>query len=296
MSNQFRQKKEDQHFRVTKSVELMSFLTEVLPGKNRNNIKTMLRENQILVNGISESQFNRPLAAGNEVTVKAYRGGEEKSLRGITILYKDNDLIAIDKHAGILSVPDKNGRQQTALGILIKHVKFENRSNVVYPIQRLERESSGVMLFARSEKIQGLFQKKWNDLVKDRVYLAVVEGEIENDEGTISSFIRDDSGYRVGSSQDRLKGDFAETSYRVIRRSRLFTMLEIRIKQGKRDQIRVHMAESGHPVIGDKKYGSDLNPSDRLGLHAWKLEVIHPLTGENIRIESPIPRKLSRLF
>jgi len=286
----------DIHLVVKEAGELMSFLIQALPKKNRNNIKTMLKERQVEVNGTAVTQFNHPLQAGQKIIIRHSRGSDEKSLRGITILHEDAELIAIDKHAGILSVPSKSSKHQNAQGILQRHVRLQGKRTGVFPLQRLERESSGVMLFACNENLQKQFLRKWDKLVQQRSYLVVVEGTVEAEKGEIRSYINESGGFKVSSSQNSEKGELAETSYKVLKRSALFSMLEVHVKGGKKDQIRVHMVELGHPVIGDLKYGSQTNPSDRLGLHAWKLTVQHPVTEDLISIEAPVPRKLSRLF
>lgn len=283
-------------FTVTENAELMKFLIASMPHKNRNNIKSMLSNKQVFVDGKVVKQFNHPLLPGQTVEVRWNRIPEEKKYRGITIVFEDKDLIVIDKHAGMLSIATDNKLEETAYNMLSKHVKSQGNDNKIFVVHRLDKDTSGLMMFAKSEQVQQILQKNWGDIVTERTYIAIVEGAPEKSEGIITSYLRESKALVVYSSQNPKDGDKAVTHYQMMRANRDFAMLKVNLETGKKNQVRVHMQDIGHPVIGDKKYGSHSNPIGRLGLHAWVLAFKHPINHEQMRFETAIPRKFLRLF
>jgi 23S rRNA pseudouridine1911/1915/1917 synthase len=284
--------------KVDRNEELMKFLLSTLKGKNRNNIKSLLTNQQVLVNGKTERQYNFSLKPGDEIIISGERhvGQELLSARGFSIVFEDEHLLVIDKHAGILSIATKGEREYTAYNFLSRHVKYQNPLNKIFIVHRLDRETSGLMVFAKNSKTQKLFQENWNQTITERTYIAIAEGIVENDEGTIKSYLHENKSLVVYSTQDPQGGKLAITNYKVIKRSDQFTMLEVRLDTGRKNQIRVHMQDIGHPLINDKKYGASTNPIGRLGLHAKVLGFIHPITKEPMRFQTAIPRKFMRLF
>ena len=275
---------------VTEPGELMAFLIAQLPGKNRNNIKSLLSNKQVLVDGRVYTQFNHPLQPGQTVTVAANRAPETSQYRGLTLLYDDQFLIVINKQAGLLSMASNKERDRTAYGILSEYVKKENPKNKVFIIHRLDRETSGVMMFARSEKVQRLMQEAWNDTTKERTYVALVEGVPEPPSGTISSYLHESKALIVYSSQNPESGRLSVTNYTVVKASSDYALLELELETGRKNQIRVHMQDIGHPIVGDSKYGATTNPIGRLGLHAEQLAFEHPITGERMQFDAPVPK------
>jgi len=283
-------------FTVGENAELMKFLIVSMPHKNRNNIKSMLANKQVFVDGKAIKQFNHPLLPGQEVEVRWNRIPEEKKYRGITIVFEDNDLIIIDKHAKMLSIATDNKLEETAYNMLSKHVKSQGNDSKIFVVHRLDKDTSGLMMFAKSEQVKQELQKNWSELVTERTYIAIVEGSPEKTEGTITSYLRESKALIVHSSQNPKDGTKAITNYQVMRVNKDFSMLKVSLETGKKNQVRVHMQDIGHPVIGDKKYGSRINPIGRLGLHAWVLAFKHPVNHELMRFETSIPRKFERLF
>jgi 23S rRNA pseudouridine1911/1915/1917 synthase len=288
--------KPDTVFKVEQESELMKFLLEKLPHKNKNNIKSLLTSDQIEVNGKLESQYNLRLKPGSQVKIKWERSPVTKSFRGFSIIFEDEHLIVIDKHAGILSVASEGERNYTAYSFLSKHVKRDNPANKIFIVHRLDRDTSGVMVFAKSMNVQHLMQENWRNVITERTYVAIAEGVIEENEGEISSYLHENAAMVVYSDQNPEGGKHAVTHFKVLKRSEEFTLLEIRLDTGRKNQIRVHMKEFGHPLIDDKKYGGTKNPINRLGLHSKVLGFIHPITQRPMRFETPIPRKFMRLF
>jgi len=281
---------------VTEETDLMKFLILKLPGKSRNNIKSLLANKQVFVEGKAIKQFNHPLTPGQQVDVRWNRIPEEKKYRGISIVYEDAHIVVIDKHAGVLSIATNRVKTQTAYNMLSRHVKSQNGGNKIFVVHRLDRETSGLMMFAKSEKVQQLLQSGWTDLIHERTYIALIQGIPDKNEGTISSYLHESKAMIVYSSQNPKDGTKAITHYKVIKTGKNFSLLEVKLETGKKNQVRVHMQDIGHPVVGDKKYGSNINPIGRLGLHARVLAFRHPLSHEDLRFETPIPRKFMRIL
>lgn len=282
-------------FAVTENSELMNFLLLKLSQKSRNNIKSLLANKQVLVDGKPIKQFNHPLSPGINVEVRWSRVPEEKIYQGITIIYEDRDIIVIDKEAGVLSIATNNQKSNTAYFMLSDHVKSKDKSNKIFVVHRLDRETSGLMMFAKSEKVQEILQKNWSDIVSERTYIAIVDGILEEPKGTITSYLHESKALIVYSSQNPEHGQLAVTHYELIKAGRDYSMLKVNLESGKKNQIRVHLKDIGHPVIGDKKYGSKTHPIGRLGLHAWVLAFRHPITTEQHTFKTEIPGKFLRL-
>jgi len=293
-------KKQDREvvMKVVSGEELMKFLLAEMKGKNRNNIKSLLSNKQVIVNGKVESQFNFMLKPGDEIKISNERlkQTEQMTARGFSIVYEDEHLIVIDKHAGILSIATKGEKNYTAYSFLSRHVKYQNPSNKIFVVHRLDRETSGLMVFARSAKVQKLLQENWNENILERTYIAITQGVVPEDEGTIQSYLHESKALMVYSTEDPDGGKLAITNFKVLKRSDQFTLLEVRLDTGRKNQIRVHMSDYGYPLINDKKYGATANPIGRLGLHARVLSFIHPITRQPLRFQTAIPRKFTRIF
>jgi 23S rRNA pseudouridine1911/1915/1917 synthase len=283
-------------FIVTDKDLLMDFLVKQLPHKSRNNIKSLLTHKQVFVDGKQVSQYNHPLAPGQKVEIGSSRVEPEQKFREYTIVYEDQHLIVIDKAAGLLSMATESEKRITAYSLLSRHVKKQDRANKIFIVHRLDRETSGLMLFARSEEIKNHLQESWNDTIIERTYIAVVEGRVERQEGTITSYLSEDKVYKMHSSPKEGAGQKAVTHYSVIRNSDAYTMLKVNLETGRKNQIRIHMQEMGHSIAGDKKYGAVSNPIKRLGLHAQQLSFIHPVSGKKLEFESKAPRSFLRVL
>ncbi len=289
-------KKSEVKLTVSEGTVLMKFLLEQIPYKNRDNFKTLLFDKQIKVDGEIVTWYNYPLTPGQEVTVGWEKTPPVKQYIGVKIMFEDQYLIVIEKNTGVLSIATEKEKVQTAYSILSRHVKVQNPSNRIFVVHRIDRETSGVMVFAKSEEIQLKLQENWNDTILERTYLAVVEGEIDRPKGTIVSYLRESIALIVYSSNKSTEGQKAITNYKVVQKNARFTLLEVNLETGRKNQIRVHMQLIGHSVIGDKKYGSTVNPISRLGLHAQVLSFTHPISKEPMRFETPIPKAFLKLF
>ena len=280
---------------VTEKTTLMPFLISSLPQKSRDNIKSLLRNRQVLVNGEPVSQFNHELQPGDTVVISTARHTGGLMARNMRLVYEDEHLIVIDKNAGLLSMASDNEKYLTAYNILSTYVKSQKPSNRIFIVHRLDRDTSGLMMFARSEKVQSLLQRDWKRNVTARTYVALVEGVVTEPEGVIKSYIYESKALVMHSTPDPKRGDLAVTRFRLMKSGKEYSLLEITLETGKKNQIRLHMQEIGHSIAGDRKYGALSSPIGRLGLHASVLAFIHPVTGREMRFESRVPAKFRRL-
>jgi 23S rRNA pseudouridine1911/1915/1917 synthase len=281
---------------VIKPVRLMEFLIEQLKGKSRTTVKSLLAHRQVSVGAHAITQFDYPLESNQIVTINWGVVSKQARYRGVRILFEDPYLVVIEKEAGMLSIATAKEKLLTTYSVLSGHVKKENPENRIFVLHRLDRDTSGVMMFAKSEEVQEIMQKDWQEAVVRRSYVAVVEGEVERDSGTIRSFLKENKALIMYSTKVPGEGDEAITHYKVLKRSEEFSLMEVELETGRKNQIRVHMKELGHPVAGDKKYGSKLNPLRRTCLHANILAFKHPVTGEELSFETPVPHRFLSLF
>ena len=274
----------------------MEFLIAQMPNRSRNKIKFLLGNKQVLVDGQVISQFNHPLTPGQQVEISKERVQPEKKSREYTIVFEDDDLIVIEKQAGLLSIATEKEKRATAYSLLSNHVKKQNRDNKIFVVHRLDRETSGLMLFAKSESVKRRLQDSWNDTIIERSYIAVVEGAVEKPKGVITSYLVEGKTFKVHSSQDSKRGKKAVTNYKMLKKNKGYSLLKVNLETGRKNQIRVHMQDIRHSIVGDKKYGASGNPLKRLGLHAQQLSFIHPASGEKLNFEAKIPGVFLRLF
>lgn len=294
--NQDRKKKTTDTFAVDREDTLLAALLAKLPHKSRNTLKAVLRDSQVLVDGKAVTQFDHPLVPGQIVEVCWDRSAGQQESHGLKIVHEDEDLIIIDKPSGLLTIATDKEKRKTAYAILSDHVKKEDPDNKIFVVHRLDRETSGLLMFARNETIKQQIQETWDTTISQRTYVAIVEGQVEPPEGTVTSWLTESKAFIVYSSRDPQLGRKAVTHYRKLRESSEFSLLQINLETGRKHQIRVHMQDINHPVIGDEKYGATLNPIRRMGLHAQVLVFTHPRTGKLCRFETVIPKKFLRLF
>lgn len=209
--------------------------------------------------------------------------------KGLSILYEDHDILVVDKTSGLLSVSNDKVKDKTAFFMLNDYVRKGNqKSNKrVFIVHRLDRDTSGVIVFAKSEEHKHFLQDEWQNFKKK--YYAVVQGNLEEKQGEISSYLAENSVYRMYSVKDPAKGKFAKTGYKVLRESEKYSLLEVDLYTGRKNQIRVHLADLGHPVVGDKKYGEKEKGIKRLALHATSLTITHPFSKEQMTFETKLP-------
>lgn len=276
-------------FQVSEPAALLPFVQSQLPEIRRTRLKQMLAHDQIAVNGRPVRQFDQPLAPGDSVKVNFVREFRVFYNRRLKIVYEDEHIIVVDKGYGLLSMGNDKVKDGTAYSILRDYVKWNNPSNKIFIVHRLDRDTSGLMMFAKSQEAKEKMQHNWNNMVLNRKYLAVVEGTPEPPAGTVRSYLVENSQYEVYSTDDPTKGQLAVTRYNTLRSSGRFTLLEVELDTGRKNQIRVHMKDLGHPISGDRKYGAEASPIHRLALHAQTLRFIHPITRVEMNFSTPVP-------
>ncbi len=288
--------KEDALLKVEAPCPLLEFLFAQLPHKNRKIVKAVLRDRQVTVEGRVVTQYNHPLKTGQQVQV----GWEKKSFasleHGVRIVYEDKDLIVIDKPAGLLTIATDKEKRKTAYAVLSGYSKQQDPKAKIFIVHRIDRETSGLLLFARSEKVKEVIQETWMSTITERVYGAVVEGRVEKKKGVVSSWLTESSAFTVYSSQKPGQGKKAITHYQTIKSNPNYSLLKLSLETGRKHQIRVHLQDIGHPIVGDKKYGSRDTSLKRLALHAQVLAFVHPVTRQPCHFEIPLPGKFYRLM
>lgn len=288
-------RKNELRIKVTKEMELMSFLMEKLEGKSRNNIKSLLLHRQVSINNKAISQYNHVLKEGQEVIINFNKTRVDDHVNGFEILFEDEHIIVITKPVGLLSVATDKEKDKTAYNILKKHVKESDPSNKIFIVHRLDKGTSGVMIFAKSEKAQQILQSEWKKRVQERIYIAVVEGKMKLEANTIISYLAENKAYVSYSTPNEKEGKKAVTHYKVLKANKKYSLLELKLGTGRKNQIRCHLKEEGNSIIGDPKYGAKTNPIKRLGLHALAIKFIHPITNELLSFDTRIPTQFTNL-
>ena len=214
----------------------------------------------------------------------------------LDIIYEDKEIIVVNKPSKLLTISTDNEKERTLFHKVITYQKQKNKNNKIFIVHRLDRDTSGIVLFAKSEDLKRKFQDNWDSLVKVREYVAIVEGKPAKDKGTVRSWLKETKTLLVYSSDRMGDGKEAITHYRKVMGNKQFTMLDILIDTGRKNQIRVHMKDLGHNVVGDDKYGSTLDPISRLGLHARILEFDHPNKDKHFKFIADVPKEFLTLF
>jgi 23S rRNA pseudouridine1911/1915/1917 synthase len=283
-------------FTVKTPGPLMEFLMQSLHGKSRTGVKSLLAKKVVTVDGQVSTQFDFPLSEGQVVGIGKKPQGKPTALRGLKIIYEDEAVIVIDKEAGLLSVSTDLGKERTAHGLVSAYVKRRNPKTKVLVVHRLDRDTSGIMMFVKDKDLQRHLRQNWQQSIETRSYLVVVEGVVEKDSATIESFMHGTDSLRSYSSKKQEGGQKAVSRYKVLKRGKDHTLLEVELETGRKNQIRVHMQDIGHPVAGDSKYGAEGDKLGRLGLHAHVLAFTHPVTEKPLTFTSPAPAEFLKLF
>lgn len=258
--------------KVIKESSLIDYLINNIKEKSKNNIKNMIVNNCVYINEKPINKIDYNVKPNDKITI-IKRKIKENNYE-IEIIYEDDYLIGINKPSKLLSVSDNKGHQ-TAYKIVSNYVKQKNKNNKIFILHRLDRDTSGILLFAKNQKIKYQMQEKWDEIVLKRGYLAITQ-KIDKKSDTIKSYLYEDKNYNVKSTNNSQNGKLAITNYTVIKSNKKYSLLQIFIKTGRKNQIRVHMNLINTSIIGDKKYGNI--KSDRLYLHANTLEFTHPIT------------------
>ena len=307
--------------KVAHDSPLLDYLFELFPQRSRTGIKNLLSKGQVQVNGESRTAFDHPLRKGDTITIlpkgvsiaRATRSDarEEVEKSGVKILFEDEHYLVVDKPSGLLTI-STGKKEKTLYAILNAYVKINarmqrkedlitgkepDRSNAkVWIVHRIDKGTSGVLVFAKTERAKDILQSKWKELVAERRYVAWLEGMVEKDSGAIQSWlVESPKSLKMKSFPTEVKdGQLAITHYRVLQRTRYYSEVAFDLQTGRKNQIRVHAADLGHPIAGDEKYGAETDPIHRLALHAATLVFRHPFTQKMVRCTSPIPESFER--
>lgn len=213
----------------------------------------------------------------------------------LDIIYEDKELIVINKPAGLLTVSTENEKEKTLFHKVLVYLKRKHKANKVFIVHRLDKDTSGIVLFAKNEGLKRKLQLNWDELACSRKYMAVVDGNLEEGSGSITTWLKETKTLLVYSSNDKTNGKKATTVYKVINKNSRYSLVDISIKTGRKNQIRVHMSDLGVPVLGDKKYGSKIRVK-RMMLHAYQLKITHPVTKKDMIFESKLPKEFNAYF
>lgn len=282
------------YYEVQEDAPLLEWLLANVKG-SKNKIKDTLHGRGIKVNGKVVTQYDTPLKKGMKVAVSKTKRNDLFKSRYVKIVYEDRYLVVVEKNIGILSMAA--GHSSLNVKSLLDSYFVKSRQKCrAHVVHRLDRDTSGLMIYAKDMETEQILEHEWHDIVYDRRYVAVVSGEMESDEGTIANWLKDNKAYFTYSSPVDNGGKYAITHYYTLDRTVDHSLVEFRLETGRKNQIRVHSADMGHPVCGDVKYGNGDDPLHRLCLHAYVLCFYHPITHEAMEFETPIPSSFRHLF
>lgn len=283
------------HFTVKESAKLLEFLLDNM-NESRNKVKATLQGRGVKVGGKTTTQFDFQLQPGMDVAVsKSKRNQYTLKSRYVKIVYEDQWLVGVEKNIGILSMAAGHSSLNVKAVLDDYFAKSRQRCRA-HVVHRLDRDTSGLMVYAKDIDTEQILEHNWHDIVYDRRYVAVVSGEMEEEGGTIENWLKDNKAYITYSSPVDNGGKYAVTHFHVLDRTTEHSLVEYKLETGRKNQIRVHSADMGHPVCGDIKYGNGDDPLHRLCLHAYMLCFWHPVTRKRMEFETPIPAAFRHLF
>ena len=289
-----RQEHKGVRFMVKENCELMIFLMTKMSGISRTKVKNMLSNGLVWVDDEVVSQYNFMLQPGMQVRIGKKEEKRKFTSKWMRIVFEDKYIVVVEKREGIVtnSPTDEVSIQR----VLNSYFEFTRQRCRAHTVHRLDKHTSGLLIFAKDKKISFMFEKNWKDIISDRRYVAVVEGFMEKEYGTVESYLKDNRMFVSYSSDDDNGGKHAITHYKTLKRKPDFSLVELRLETGRKNQIRVHMHDLKHPIVGDEKYGSTSDPIKRVALHAYKLSFTHPITNEELSFETPIPTNFMQLL
>ncbi len=275
---------------------LKAFILSAWPDLSGNRVNGLLHRGQVKLRGEVTTQFDAPVNEGDAVTINFTRPYTVLRHPRLQLVYEDEYVVVVNKGYGLLSVSRGAAKPETtAYNIVKNYLKECDSRQKVFIVHRLDRDTSGLMMFAKTPEAKEAMQHNWNNMVLERKYVAVVEGNVENDEGVIRSYLGETSAHEVFSTQDPQQGKLAVTRYKVLARGQGRSLVEYSLDTGRKNQIRVHSRELGHPIVGDRRYGASQSPIGRLCLHARTLRFVHPQSRNDMNFQLPVPAKFLKL-
>ncbi len=283
------------HYEVKEEKPLLEYLLATIQGQSRSKIKATLQGRGIKVDGKVVTQFDYLLKPGMKVAVSKTKRNDSFKSRYVKIVYEDRFLVVVEKEVGILSMAAGHSSLNVK-AVLDKYFAQTRQKCRAHVVHRLDRDTSGLMVYAKDLDTEQVFEHNWHDIVFDRRYVAVVSGEVVEEGGTVANWLKDNKAYFTYSSPVDNGGKYAVTHFHTLARTTEHSLVEFKLETGRKNQIRVHSADMGHPVCGDEKYGNGDDPLHRLCLHAFMLCFYHPVTGEPMEFTTPIPTSFRKMF
>ena len=275
---------------------LKAFILSAWPDLSGNRVNGLLHRGQVKLRGEVTTQFDAPVNEGDAVAINFTRPYTVLRHPRLQLVYEDEYVVVVNKGYGLLSVSRGAAKPETtAYNIVKNYLKECDSRQKVFIVHRLDRDTSGLMMFAKTPEAKEAMQHNWNNMVLERKYVAEVEGNVEHDEGVIRSYLGETSAHEVFSTQDPQQGKLAVTRYKVLARGQGRSLVEYSLDTGRKNQIRVHSRELGHPIVGDRRYGASQSPIGRLCLHARTLRFVHPQSRNDMNFQLPVPAKFLKL-
>lgn len=275
-------------FTVRQETTLLAFIQEALSGISRSKAKAILQGGGCRVKRTIITQHDYLLKPGDRVEISKHKQGATLQSKYLRLVYEDPQIIVVEKAIGILSMASAH-HQFCVKTLLDNYLRQSHQRCTAHVVHRLDRDTSGLLVYAKTMEAEQILENNWHNIVRDRRYVALVSGRMEEKQGTVRSYLKDNKQYFTYSSQEDNGGKFAITHYRTLEADDTHSLVELKLETGRKNQIRVHMQDLHHPVCGDIKYGNGDDPIGRLALHAFRLHFYHPITGELLKFETPIP-------
>lgn len=289
-------------YHVNKDTTLLNYLFEIFPNESRNSVKKILSSKCVLVNGLLVTQFDYKLYKKDVLNISRHPITNIEPVKRVAnpplldIIYEDDEYLVINKPSGLLSIESDKEKINTAYSECLKYLQSKDKHLRCFQVHRLDKNTSGVLLFVKDEKLKELLIKNWNTLVKLREYKAIIDGHLDKKEDTIIKYLAKDVNNLMYDTHNPKLGEKSITTYKVIKENKNYTLVNVLIDTGKKNQIRVTFNDLSHPIIGDDKYGEATNPINRLGLHASKLKIKHPIKGTYLTFTAKTPKEFEQLM
>ncbi len=282
-------------FTVKEPTTLLPFIQSALDGISHTRAKAILKGGGVTVDHKIRQQYDYPLEPGMTVGISKRKPGPTLTSKFIKLVYEDADLVVIEKSPGILSMATSH--HAFCVKKLLDEYFHRTRQHCnAHVVHRLDRDTSGLLVYAKTLRAEQILEHNWHEIVTDRRYVALVSGQLPQEQGTCKSWLKDNKAYFTLSSPVDNGGKYAVTHYRQLRTDGRHSLVELKLETGRKNQIRVHMQDLGTPVCGDTKYGNGDDPIGRLALHAFRLNFYHPISGEPLQFDVPIPKSFYRAF
>lgn len=276
---------------------LINVLRNNLKKYSKNNIKSFLSKEMVLVNNKVQTRYDYLVHKTDKISIRETKIKVPKLKNNLNIIYEDEDLIVINKPYGLLSIATEKEKEYTLYHFVSMYLKEKNKNNKIFIIHRLDKDTSGVVMFAKNLKTKNLFQKNWDDIIRERKYYAVCNGNFKNKEGIIKEYlVENDKSFMVYTTNNKKEGKLAITEYKVLKENKNYSLVDINIKTGRKNQIRVAMQNIGNPIVGDKKYGDGKSLINRMALHQYKLELFDPRKNKKIMFKAEMPTSFKKLI